>query len=119
MRISDWSSDVCSSDLFGDRQILNGDAGQVDHDSFAVAEIPRSAEQQAELPDRRRVDQPGAHRPAGLAMIDALIPRIDDDRGRGEDRRVQLALSPRVGAAGADPRARPAPPPGATYPHSP
>src|SRR3546814_7200545 len=72
LRISDWSSDVCSSDL---------------HYRFAVAEIPRSAEQQAELPDRRRVDQPGAHRPAGLAMIDALIHRIDDDRGRGEDRR--------------------------------
>src|SRR3546814_5347931 len=30
MRISDWSSDVCSSDLFSDR-LANGQSAQIDH----------------------------------------------------------------------------------------
>src|SRR3546814_4749913 len=66
----------------GDRQILNGYAGQVHHHPFVIGEILRAADHRAELPDHGRVDQPGAHRPAGLAMIAALIARIYDYLGR-------------------------------------
>src|SRR3546814_5541176 len=52
MRISDWSSDVCSSDLFRDRfdqlSVLRGGEG----DEANVAQISRRAEEDVELLQR-------------------------------------------------------------------
>src|SRR3546814_4378786 len=67
MRISDWSSDVCSSDLAG--EVLRGPAVGFDHRLAARAEsVLRPGP-----PDARRRDQPDHHRLG---------------QGRSEERRV-------------------------------
>src|SRR3546814_11669222 len=52
MRISDWSSDVCSSDLDRQRQRLDAAAGEYLADQPAEQPQPRHAE-----PDRDQTDQ--------------------------------------------------------------
>src|SRR3546814_20107543 len=92
MRISDWSSDVCSSDL-GKRQIealgLNVGAAQIrDHAAFAVAGY--------RLFGHRAVPAKGvAFGIAGIDLVEPLPGRIAPGEaaafgaeGRSEERRV-------------------------------
>src|SRR3546814_4560108 len=70
MRISDWSSDVCSSDLIGDADIVISDAG--------TGRVTLGREQVAAALRRRR------HRP--VLLIDAGVPAdIEPGTGALED----------------------------------
>src|SRR3546814_19080131 len=52
MRISDWSSDVCSSDLFLDSEALSGQGGR-DVDFLAVhADAPAACDEQVAVVER-------------------------------------------------------------------
>src|SRR3546814_2664486 len=87
MRISDWSSDVCSSDLFGREidRIALGDPRQVERRVFAAPDAPlRGIE----------VDRPrGRHAGRGRRTIDgpaaAKAPRF----GQTAKTRVESALA--------------------------
>src|SRR3546814_16147328 len=109
MRISDWSSDVCSSDLAG------GKAGLADEEGgarqFHVA--GRGGEDHAVGGDEldlaeRRVAIDAAHVGAGLkrggelgfAAGSGLIDRGDDLRLCGADRRALFELAERIGWKG-------------------
>src|SRR3546814_11528003 len=70
MRISDWSSDVCSSDLVGDDVGLHDDGGN----GFA-ADLDGLGAQDLEIALHRRRTVGGLGRPA---------PRLADGRGLGE-----------------------------------
>src|SRR3546814_16380013 len=85
MRISDWSSDVCSSDLQPARELI---AFLVDHD-IAIAASGRED-------DRRAIGFGGAedveprardaleHPVAGVWVVAPLPGFFDDDRGRND-----------------------------------
>src|SRR3546814_166805 len=102
MRISDWSSDVCSSDLFGTLLSEGYLARQADLIAFAEqgAEPQRLAGRPVEI--LARLEHLGA------AVDDAAQRLVDVDivgnrRDRAADRVEQLALDPRFDVA---PRAR-------------
>src|SRR3546814_16444353 len=76
MRISDWSSDVCSSDLINPSLFVDAEAGPLGADVRAAYDAP--------FPDRSYK--------AGLRQTTALIPLTRNDPGaaigRSEERRV-------------------------------
>src|SRR3546814_16285127 len=65
MRISDWSSDVCSSDL-----------GQLAGDRFVQATL--RAQQRGELGDEERVAVRGVGDRAGDVITDAVTARLQE-----------------------------------------
>src|SRR3546814_4718897 len=73
MRISDWSSDVCSSDLEGRREV----DVRCDRLRLARPKARRIANQERHL-QRFLVDEPLVE-PAMLAEKEALIRGVDDD----------------------------------------
>src|SRR3546814_11904894 len=91
MRISDWSSDVCSSDLVGDR----GDTvGLADADDLADHEPPHQEYQCRTEVDRQKVDAAGggaAHR-----SVESPGGAVDGD-GEGIDPRAADDAAPAVG----------------------
>src|SRR3546814_13235819 len=99
MRISDWSSDVCSSDLFPVQENLLGgdDAGvaeqeksgaETDHPGIAVDE--EQAEQHQEVAEIERIAG-GAEAPASdqRVGVDPLIHAAALDVDEPDDRRAQ------------------------------
>src|SRR3546814_2534342 len=81
MRISDWSSDVCSSDLrydaIGGKAVVGPADRDADHDRLAVGD-PRFRAHDRRMHDPLTVDHAAeAARPGGV-----------DDRRRSEERRV-------------------------------
>src|SRR3546814_14836345 len=83
MRISDWSSDVCSSDLF--REVRSGRiVGRIARRGGAAAAVGRE-------PD---IDRHGGCRRHGS---DRIVERgLDRPRLRSEERRVGTSVSVRV-----------------------
>src|SRR3546814_4095300 len=99
MRISDWSSDVCSSDLLADRQLA--DLGQVGGELqggqvlLAAAELP--AHRERELGDPARVPgqvgvaqldgahQRGHHLVDGALLLLSLLHQLGDVAGHRDD----------------------------------
>src|SRR3546814_5761467 len=64
MRISDWSSDVCSSDLIDENRLGNGPEADVDHAAFETEERrqhsqeePRIDAEKQDLEDRVEGDE--------------------------------------------------------------
>src|SRR3546814_13652665 len=95
MRISDWSSDVCSSDLIIDPGRAGGTVGQpVEHDVrdklFKRNGLGNVAP--AIAPGRKLLEDPGrqTHRRIGKGRRDGirLCPLQDEISGRSEERRV-------------------------------
>src|SRR3546814_11569408 len=85
MRISDWSSDVCSSDLETDRETDRGDLKQITSDLLRVLSDAREA-----------VEDWDKMRDAALRMADELpkepiasdLREQDIEEARSEERRV-------------------------------
>src|SRR3546814_17892638 len=82
MRISDWSSDVCSSDLNEARQAadVDGEAFEAfDEIGEMLARAQRGRTYKRDLHPRHRGDEGGAERDLGLAepdvAADAPVPR--------------------------------------------
>src|SRR3546814_10237990 len=71
MRISDWSSDVCSSDLVGERERVD------DVEAAAVAEVDERVEPQRLLEDGQARDQP-------RQVVDGEERDLDRDVAPGE-----------------------------------
>src|SRR3546814_5409101 len=97
MRISDWSSDVCSSDLIGVVvDALHQDAGEEEigeHDEALVAEPRRMLEPGL---DQRKGDA-GV---AGLAPAEAeALPQQAHDLGRSEEHTSELQSLMRISYA--------------------
>src|SRR3546814_2239396 len=65
MRISDWSSDVCSSDLVRDEPHIEHSVSLIDHEEIASGEKDITAPEQVHKPSRR-----------GNQHIDALFQRL-------------------------------------------
>src|SRR3546814_12850453 len=91
MRISDWSSDVCSSDLGADNGVLHEifRNATADHEETGGARLDLDVRQFAEVSDR-------IHRQiltARLHGIDLMLHEADTRRGigRSEERRVGKA----------------------------
>src|SRR3546814_15778365 len=53
MRISDWSSDVCSSDLVRDEPHIEHSVSLIDHEEIASGEKDITAPEQVHKPSRR------------------------------------------------------------------
>src|SRR3546814_7692853 len=102
MRISDWSSDVCSSDL---QSVFDADLARDQIDEATVDKVRRDAarplfgEQQAFALDPRqaadaRTDRAAGAQPLFLGHVDQ--PRVLERLARGvdaiDDERVDLAL---------------------------
>src|SRR3546814_11122192 len=99
MRISDWSSDVCSSDLgklYDDRAIKDRIASAQDYAARVkgfrtMADLPRAGK--ADLPAFDRAELLRRQVAAGLTMADMellLSPMVEDAKeaiGRSEERR--------------------------------
>src|SRR3546814_20358540 len=86
MRISDWSSDVCSSDLIGDRP---GAQARVDLVELLLVEILDVLRRQLlQVVDRQRMPifHLGEVRLVGVAL--AVLGERDVGRARSEERRV-------------------------------
>src|SRR3546814_12620449 len=92
MRISDWSSDVCSSDLGADNGVLHEifRNATADHEETGGARLDLDVRQFAEVSDR-------IHRQiltARLHGIDLMLHEAETRRGigegRAEDRHVML-----------------------------
>src|SRR3546814_4393465 len=85
MRISDWSSDVCSSDLCpraGDPPVVGGPAGKSEHTQAITF---------AQTPDVRDTEE-GAHaRAAQAPTVSAGEPVGLEDEGAGADRLMLLS----------------------------
>src|SRR3546814_1108189 len=75
MRISDWSSGVCSSDLFGERlanRALVVDEQQVrdfDHDRFAWHSAPSKGRCRTGVEEYPPGDRRAGYSPAGLGAV--------------------------------------------------
>src|SRR3546814_18685616 len=83
MRISDWSSDVCSSDLLGGGARRNGIALSVSaHSELAGARIP------SDKLAARNAHLTAVHRPNGIALQMAMVAADEADMARSEERRV-------------------------------
>src|SRR3546814_11086853 len=82
MRISDWSSDVCSSDLIGEEQLQAIDEAHAVHRVAADADAGRLAESERGGLRHRLVGQ------RGRARDDADAAGPIDVAGRSEERRV-------------------------------
>src|SRR3546814_8145736 len=88
MRISDWSSDVCSSDLAGCLlQAVDAEAGNRRH---AVA-----ADHQRRLEPRQAVDQPAAQQ--GGRQVAAALDEEAGDAAGAEQREVGVERDMAVG----------------------
>src|SRR3546814_12286876 len=92
MRISDWSSDVCSSDLTRQRKFEAAAGGVVEADR-RFDPRPRKADlrRQAQHPDLAVAQRGARHQPpvAARRSIEEDERRvIDRARGRSEERRV-------------------------------
>src|SRR3546814_6647035 len=94
MRISDWSSDVCSSDLAQRRRIAGGDvdqAGLVAHQDLAAGHLVEAVDgaQQGRLAG---AGEP--HEDADLALLDGQrgAGDADDVVGLGQDLVARRAL---------------------------
>src|SRR3546814_16777949 len=95
MRISDWRSDVCSSDLAFDNRPANADRGnrRPDRRSFGAV-LERAARHETECALRhRRADRAGVAR--GI-----VNEAIDPDPGVRSDRDAGLVEQPPLGHAG-------------------
>src|SRR3546814_3157309 len=68
MRISDWSSDVCSSDLAQRRQV---DPGFLEFGPLALVQRRRRGDHRDQLLAERRPHAPGAR---GLTDVETLAP---------------------------------------------
>src|SRR3546814_13578717 len=102
LRISDWSSDVCSSDLQGEdhggEADPERDAGAVDHGREDVAALRVGAEQEARIalavPDRRNLGIHQVDGGEGEGIVgrqpgrkDGRADETDGDEGRSGERR--------------------------------
>src|SRR3546814_8615908 len=83
MRISDWSSDVCSSDLIDENRLGNGPEADVDHAAFETEERrqhsqeePRIDAEKQDLEDRVEGDE---RRDILIVTLRKLVP--DDHHG--------------------------------------
>src|SRR3546814_13429305 len=97
MRISDWSSDVCSSDLIGDRStIARAFPIGIDHDEFMAlgeTEIARRSQQRLGSSARQRTIAIGVDRldyskglPERINALERLFSNHEDQTS--EERRV-------------------------------
>src|SRR3546814_14053349 len=83
MRISDWSSDVCSSDLVGFAGVERHAVGVLAETDQGEAQFGFALETLGVEPDQRPSDQPGQRRAdAGIGE------RAPDHVARSEERRV-------------------------------
>src|SRR3546814_19831111 len=79
MRISDWSSDVCSSDLVDDRHVESGGDRMIEEDAvhraahrLVTAKAERQVRQAAREMDVRNADADDIHRLAELNRINVI-----------------------------------------------
>src|SRR3546814_2823883 len=89
MRISDWSSDVCSSDLIGD--LLGQEIGVGDHQQLAVRRA-----------DMRALEADALDRPRRIVVFDRLSDAerpVEDDRERSEEHTSELQSLMRISYA--------------------
>src|SRR3546814_2053253 len=75
MRISDWSSDVCSSDLLGD--IAQARALAVDHQVAQLLQVVELADRLHAQALSAVVDLPGGHRE--VDRLQACVELVDTD----------------------------------------
>src|SRR3546814_12354495 len=86
MRISDWSSDVCSSDLVGLGVVM---AGKEEDD----IQVRRGRQRAATQPPQPQYDEPAA--------IDLAVDRFELRRRRLREREDRRSEARRVGKGGA------------------
>src|SRR3546814_7660579 len=79
MRISDWSSDVCSSDLPAPARPPEGEAGQDHHDRPACGKLDKQAAGPADQQAAVDARQPGRDAPFGVGRTDDTSLRRDGD----------------------------------------
>src|SRR3546814_6419845 len=104
MRISDWSSDVCSSDLIDENRLGNGPEADVDHAAFETEERrqhsqeePRIDAEKQDLEDRVEGDE---RRDILIVTLRKLVP--DDHHGdaaRSEEHTSELQSLMRISYA--------------------
>src|SRR3546814_5057668 len=93
MRISDWSSDVCSSDLIDENRLGNGPEADVDHAAFETEERrqhsqeePRIDAEKQDLEDRVEGDE---RRDILIVTLRKLVP---DDRSEEHTSELQSLM---------------------------
>src|SRR3546814_15389183 len=76
MRISDWSSDVCSSDLYATQQFLKL---ILEHDGLGVGRVLLGRQLPSPPPDSKvLIAGPAPARPPGAPRARAIVAVIDD-----------------------------------------
>src|SRR3546814_1179919 len=104
MRISDWSSDVCSSDLQADTRVADGGgnvptaiAGTiVDDDQFVGGKALGQNAVDRSGYMRRLVVERHDDRKAGPRHIDPLLPNPEPPRDPGTTANIQATQPPKV-----------------------
>src|SRR3546814_15129463 len=91
MRISDWSSDVCSSDLVEGQQVVGG--AHLEGGVPVRRQLPCHAREAGDALTRRQAVQLGAEGRGGVGEL-RLVPE------RSEERRVGKSVSVRVDLGG-------------------
>src|SRR3546814_17691773 len=105
MRISDWSSDVCSSDLFADRRGLSGEIRFAEPPERATGEMPAAERgtprQEREAPQKigRGEESAAGDGPRLTGRLDRFRPQTCRDPRQGDTTHhrlvTRLALPPR------------------------
>src|SRR3546814_11455131 len=106
MRISDWSSDVCSSDLSGQRGAHLGQRGEApaiptDDDPVAIEEHDRRERRLPCMADDRREQPPGRDRIGIGRRCERGGGALGQDRCRSAEGRGGKGCVRRVGIGGA------------------
>src|SRR3546814_12673983 len=96
MRISDWSSDVCSSDLPEDRYAGIADPGRVARDWPAIEMFDPTEPSAETLVERARAAEDAARAVAGITNSEGA----EASWGRSEERRVGNACVSTVRSRG-------------------
>src|SRR3546814_5567801 len=96
MRISDWSSDVCSSDLAGVRRVDHGALAIADGVApfgqiFIVAEVRRAAEMELRLAHLGREDEARVASD-GIILVVEVVNIVSENRSEEHTSELQSLL---------------------------
>src|SRR3546814_15005765 len=90
MRISDWSSDVCSSDLTRIRTVINEAVGNVRADNILAAVAPQRSAASLEMLRWMDVEAisgllASEHPQVGALILSVLVPDRSEERRVGKE----------------------------------